>query len=207
MVPKKLTKSEGSGPILLCLLRKEQFLVTGPPGVGKSTLCEEFNRSGIEAIDSDSIKGLCRFYHLDGKPMTDSDGMPREPSKEEIDKVSFLPHFKPDVLQQLLVLNPSFRFFADAPNVDQVAHLFEKVFYLRLSPEHMEERLKSPDRKNTGTAFTGGAEQRETLINRVLPDRDMKALKSGWVMLDARLPPQELKRIILEEIRRGRKGQ
>jgi hypothetical protein len=204
MVPKKLTRSEGSGAVFLCLVRKEQFLVTGPPGVGKSTLCEEFNRSGIEAIDSDSIKGLCRFYHLDGKLMTDSKGKPREPSKEEIDTVSFLPHFKPDILQQLLILNPEFRFFADAPNVDQVAHLFSRVFYLRLDPEHVEERLKSPERQRTGTAFTGGKAQRETLINRVLPDRDRKALESGWIILDARLKPEELKRIILEEVRRGR---
>lgn len=150
-------------------------LVTGPSGSGKIYLTQKLHELGLNTVDADTIEGLSSWYDKDNNPVI----YPNDADKEFFDNHSFL--WNRSFLSQYLSEKDEIYLLGLSGNILDMLDLFDKSYYLDVSPRVMEERLQHPSRENPmgNTVY-----QRQ---NAILWAKDFKkkALKKGLILINA----------------------
>lgn len=115
------------------------FLITGLPGTGKSTICEELKTQGYEAYDGD-YDHLAKWYNnITGEPVQEGKDHERTPE--------FLQNHSRNISRQRVedlasqAQSKIIFLCADPENEDELIDLFEKVFALVVDEDVRQERL------------------------------------------------------------------
>lgn len=149
-------------------------LVTGPPGSGKSYLAALAREQGMAAFDADAISNLHGWFHHAGAPVTFTDAA----DAAFFDEHRFL--WKRPVLERFLANHPGAILFGTAANADAMRDLFDRAYFLRVSPETLRARLVHPSRDNPMGA-TG--EQQRIILDAARADLE-SARALGLTILD-----------------------
>src|SRR5471030_966845 len=121
---------------------RAHILVTGPPGSGKTFVSAALRLRGVNALDADTISGLCGWFDIKGN---------RVPYLPDADKHFLDNHvFRWDrsVLIDFLARQNEVYLFGSSSNVFDMVDLFDQVFFLKAAPELLAERLRSEGRTN-----------------------------------------------------------
>lgn len=156
-------------------------LAIGPSGAGKTYLSQEFRNIGINAIDADEINGLSSWYYQDQKV-----NYPQNADENFFNNHSF--RWDINFLARYLEDKPNIIIFGMSGNAFEMIKLFDKVYFLDLPDETIQQRLQSKSRKNPmgKTPF-----QRENAV-RYANELRKQALKLGVEFIDTTLPLKEL---------------
>ena len=122
------------------------FLITGRSGTGKSTLCQQLRKRGLQAFDSDKIAGLASWVErATGKTATNIAEAAAAPEH-------FAWKWNGKVLHQFLSENSHGDLFlcGSADNQLEFHSLFDKVFVLTLEPEEQRRRIRTRAEHNYG---------------------------------------------------------
>jgi dephospho-CoA kinase len=123
------------------------ILVTGVAGSGKSFLCKELKRRGYKAYDIEEIDGM--FSMVDKKTRKVAE---RYDNKFLEDAKNHDWVCDEKKLSCLIMKNPKGVVFycGVASNLDDLLHLFYRVFLLKASPETTRSRLSTRTSNNFG---------------------------------------------------------
>jgi broad-specificity NMP kinase len=115
------------------------YLITGSPGVGKSTVTLALKDRGFKAYDSESMKDVTRLeYRATGEPAE----WPEPPI--DWDVYDFV--WQEKALRKLLDSGEVVFVGASVGNQDKFYQLFDKIFVLTLDNESLKKRLASRDK-------------------------------------------------------------
>lgn len=118
----------------------KSILITGIAGSGKSAVCDELNNLGYKAFGIEDIGGLFAWVEKEtGKPAKNFD----KDNLESVKQHDWICDKKK--LQQLMRKNPQGVVFycGTASNTDDLVHLFDKIFLLKVSQKVLRERLST----------------------------------------------------------------
>lgn len=166
-----------------------KILVTGPSGSGKTYLNEKFKQMGINAFDSDLIQNLDSWYYREEKVPT-----PENIDKQFLDNHSFLWDRK--VLEEFLKSQADVIIFGMSGNAFEMIDLFDKVYFLKVPPEVLEQRVQHETRENP---MGKTAEQREAVVGWA-KEIENEAKKLDLEFIDGTLPSIELFKILCRAI-------
>ncbi len=119
------------------------ILIIGPSGSGKTYISATLRRQGVNAPDADLIEGLSDWFGAGGKQVT----YPENADKEFLDNHEFLwdRNFLSKFLQEQ---QNNIYLFGMSGNVFNMMDLFDKVYFLKTSPEILAQRLRHESREN-----------------------------------------------------------
>ena len=117
-----------------------KVLIFGPSGSGKTYVATKLRQQGINAFDDPDIRGLSNWYDTNGKKVAPP-GSADEALKNQY---SFLWSVK--FMQTFLAQFEEVYVFGGSGNVASVFHLFDRVYFLDVSPELQKERILSTTR-------------------------------------------------------------
>ncbi len=122
------------------------FLITGFPGVGKSTLAKELSRRGHKAYDPEKIRGI---MHVEDRSTGIHITKPIPLPPGWYDNVGA---FNWDIskLEKLFKTDEDVYICSLAHNQRQHAELFSQIFVLTLDDVELEQRLRSRDEHSLG---------------------------------------------------------
>lgn len=164
----------------------KNVLVFGPSGAGKTYLSSKLKDMGVRTVDADSIHGLGNWFDSNNNKVT----MPDDAGPEFLDNHSFL--WDKNFLKNYLEKNEGIYLFGVSGNIFEVFELFDKIYFLDVSPETMNERLQHSTRQNP----MGKTEyQRNNAVEWGMQLRE-KAREYDIEFLDANLSPEEIFKII-----------
>ena len=118
-------------------------LITGPSGTGKTYFASELGRLGYPVQDGDHIPGL--GYFVDNKTREFAEFNPLG------DIEWFTNHtyiWNREVLEKYLEDNPRIILCGGTTNYEEVADLFDKIFYLKVDKELILKNLRDESREN-----------------------------------------------------------
>ena len=165
----------------------KHILVTGLPATGKSYLAKFFKKMGKNAYDADDVIGRW----VDKKT-----GKPREPTKREWEQLSGIEwEWDSKKLKSILKQNKEAYLFGSANNIHELAHLFDKTYYLRADKELILKRIRNKDREHD---FGRPVKQRKLILSWIKPVEE-RAKKAGFKFIDASLTPEEIFNIIAKK--------
>ena len=165
---------------------KKHVLIIGPSGSGKTYVSAKLRSQGINAPDGDLIEGLSDWFDGQGSRV----GCPPYADKEFLDTHEFL--WDKEFLKNYLKDQPEIYLFGMSGNVFDMIDLFDKVYFLKISPELLAERLRHESRLNP----MGRTDyQLENAINWG-KEIEEKAHALGITMIDASLLPEDIFKII-----------
>lgn len=121
----------------------KKILIIGPSGSGKTHISAELRKSGINAVDADSIPGLSGWFDKDGKEVEYPEGA----DKEFLDNHEFLwnKEFLKDYLKKQ---DETIYIFGLSGNVFKITDLFDRVYFLKVSPQILAKNLRHESREN-----------------------------------------------------------
>ena len=121
----------------------KHILIIGPSGSGKTYISASLRKQGINAPDADFIEGLSGWFGAGGKQVT----YPKNADKEFLDNNEFL--WNRDFLSKFLQDQQNdIYLFGMSGNVFDMIELFDKVYFLKTSPEILAQRLRHESREN-----------------------------------------------------------
>ncbi len=118
-------------------------LITGPSGSGKTYVSAALRNKGINALDADSIPGLCGWFN---KKLGHQVLFPPGAGKPFLDNHAFL--WNRDNLARFLANQQAIYLFGISRNAFDMLDLFHKVYFLKASQEVIINRLSNPSRNN-----------------------------------------------------------
>ena len=124
-----------------------KVLVIGPSGSGKSFVADALQAKGINAFDDEDINGLSSWYNKYRQKIPS----PKTVEEAFANHCSFL--WDKRVLADFLDKHDEIYIFGGSGNIMDVFDLFDKVYFLKISPEIQRERLRSPLRKTPELDF------------------------------------------------------
>ena len=169
-------------------LHREQVLIIGPGGAGKTFVANKLRTLGVNAYDADAVPGLIRFVNDHGQVV---------PFPLDADQAWFSKHhfvWDVQVLEQLLASNDTLYLFGTSENAWNLRHLFDRTYYLKPDRELVRRRLVSSDRH---TPMGRTEEQRELMLKN-LKKHDRQAQALGLPTIDASHSPEEVFRMITQ---------
>ncbi len=119
-----------------------KVLITGPSGSGKTYLSKELKKLGLNTVDADTIKGLSAWYDGNNNQVE----YPIDAGPDFFDNHSFL--WNKEFLKEYLRDKTDIYILGLSGNILNMLDLFDKTYYLDISPQVMDERLQHPSRKN-----------------------------------------------------------
>lgn len=119
-----------------------KVLAFGPSGVGKSYLSKELKKHDLNTVDADMIGELNAWYDGNGNKVE----YPEDAGAEFFDNHSFL--WDKSYLESYLNQNSNIYVFGCSGNIFDMLDLFDKVFYLDVPGEIMNDRLQHETREN-----------------------------------------------------------
>ena len=160
----------------------ERVLVIGPSGSGKTYISKNLQLVHINAVDADSLKGLCKW--------TDESGY-KIKFKKSADKTWLKHHhfiWDRNFLKKYLEKQKQIYLFGLSQNVFDMVDLFDKVYYLHLRPKLVDEHLRSKKRKNPW----GHYKKQRDLTVKGLGELKTLAKKHKCKIIKANVTPDEL---------------
>lgn len=165
----------------------QKILITGMPYSGKTYLSAFFKKNGENAIDADTIKGLGQWVDKKGNKVN----FPNNASKSWLDSHDFIWDRK--LLRSWLnKQKTTVYFFGLSANVFNAIKLFDKVYYLNVSPDLLKKRFSNNERKNS----MGQTQEQQQAILKDLEDFTQKIKEKGAIFVSADQSPEEIYKII-----------
>lgn len=163
-----------------------KVLIFGPSGSGKTYLSKELKKQGLNTVDADTIDELNSWYNGNG----DKVEYPEDADAEFLDNHSFL--WDKSYLRDYLNQNPNIYILGASGNIFDMFDLFDKVFYLDVPGEIMNERLQHETRENP----MGRTEyQRQNAINWE-NELKQKAKDFGIPFIDATQTTEDILKVL-----------
>ncbi|MFA5828805.1 MAG: AAA family ATPase [Candidatus Shapirobacteria bacterium] len=169
-------------------MKKKKILVIGASGSGKSFVAKKLRLSRVNAVDADLIEGLHGWYDGKGQKVA----FPIGAGKDFLDNHQFL--WDKNFLREYLKENNKVWLFGLSGNIFEMVDMFDKVYFLKVEPGILIERLDKKDRINP----MGKTEyQKKAVVEYAKKiERTAKSLKIEFI--DGTLAPEEIKKIIEE---------
>jgi shikimate kinase len=167
----------------------QHILVTGPSGSGKTYIAKALQKDEINAVDADDIPNLGVWLDKKAKKVK----FPHNASSEWLHEHEYI--YDENVLISYLKQQKSVLLFGISSNIFYLLHLFSKTFYLSPTPELLEKRLSSPQRRNP---MGKTKEQRDEVISS-LEEFSKKAQEYGFTTLNADQSPKEIYQQIMKK--------
>lgn len=160
----------------------KRILIIGPSGAGKTYVSEVLKKQGINAVDADTIVGLSGWYDSQGKEVD----FPRNAGSEFLNTHQFL--WDREVLADFLKDKEEVYLFGLAGNVFDMLNLFDKVYFLKVKPELIEDRLMHETRINP----MGNTKYQREAVLAYAREIEKKASELGIKMIDADQTPEAI---------------
>lgn len=161
----------------------QKILITGMPYSGKSFICDFLKKKGENVFDADNIKGLGHWFDKNGNKVD----FLRGSTKEWLDSHDFL-WDKKFLRSWLEEQKATIYLFGLSANVLDVISLFDKIYYLDISPEVLKKRFTNNKRTNS---MGRTVEQQETIL-RDLSGFAQKAKENGLIFVQADQSPEDI---------------
>lgn len=164
-------------------------LIFGPSGSGKTYITKELRKFNVNSIDADLVTGLCSWFDKNGNKVTYQENA----DKEWLNNHSFL--WDKNFLKQYLIKNPNTILLGVSENIFDMFDLFDKVYYLDISENKQDERLRHKSRDNP----MGSTEYQRK--NAIIWGQTLKqkARELGIKFIDATQTPEEIYKKIYTE--------
>jgi len=161
----------------------KRILIIGPSGSGKTFVSAALRAKGINAPDGDLVEKLSDWFDGNGNKVI----CPPDADKEFLDNHEFL-WDKNELKKFLEAQKEAIYLFGMSGNVFDVLDFFDKVYFLKTSPEVLVDRLRHESRENP----MGKTDyQLQNAINWG-KEIEGKASKLGIAMIDANRSPDEI---------------
>lgn len=164
----------------------KHILIIGPSGSGKTYVSAKLRLAGANAPDGDLIEGLSDWFDSQGNKVN----CPPGADKNFLDTHEFL--WDKDFLKNYLKNQDEVYLFGMSGNVFDMIDLFDKVYFLKASPELLKERLRHESRENP----MGRTDYQLQNAISWAKEIEEKARVFGIPMIDASLSPEDIFKII-----------
>lgn len=165
----------------------KKILITGIPYSGKSYVSTYLHNIHKNIVDADKIKGLGKWFDKNGNIVA----FPENANKEWLDTHNYL-WDKKFLHSWLNEQKSTIYLFGLASNVLDVTDLFDKTFYLDVSPEVLQERFIKNERTNP----MGQTKEQQAKILNNLGVFAQKAKGKGLIFIQANQTPEEIYKIV-----------
>ena len=157
---------------------KKAILITGMPGIGKSTVAQELRVLGQEAYDLEEFEGLFEMFR-EGTDELFTDYDNADPEKIKIAEWRCdLNNLRNLIIQQN---NSTAYYCATASNILEMFPLFEQVILLRVDTETLHARLSNRE----GTDDIGNTEEGRQAVLSWKDWWEDEMLEAGAVEVEA----------------------
>ena len=161
----------------------QKILISGMPYSGKSYVSAFLKKKGEHVVDADNIRGLGQWFDKNGNKVN----FPRDANSEWLKAHKFL--WNKNFLRAWLDEQKSTIYlFGLATNVFDVIELFDRAYYLNMSPELLKERFSNNKRTNP----MGNTKEQQEAILRALSSFAQKAKEKGLIFVQADQSPEDI---------------
>jgi len=167
----------------------QKILITGMPYSGKSYVSAFLKKYGKNVVDADNIKGLGKWFDKNGNIIV----FPKDSTREWLDTHNFL-WDKKFLLSWIEKQKSTIYLFGLAANVFEVIDLFDKAYYLNMSPQILKKRFIENERINT----MGETEEQQLAILNDLDGFTQKSKEKGLIFVQANKTPKEIFKIVTD---------
>ena len=167
-----------------------KVLITGRSGTGKTTLCNEFIRQGVRAIDSDRLDNFVGWYNVDTKLPATVD------YRKRIDKSTFGWLWHHDAMKQLVAKYSDLILCGSADNQLEFYKYFDKVYILDLPPDVQKQRILQRTDHDYG--------KQADMLRQITEEQSVlvrTSIEQGALRIDATKSPLQIARLILKDIK------
>jgi len=164
-----------------------KILVFGPSGSGKTYIANELRKLGINAFDTDQIKGLSAWYDRNGQKVAE----PKKPDEALKNHYSFL--WSRKFLDGFISKYNNVFIFGGAGNLFSMIDLFDRVYFLKIDSQTQKERIQNSTTRNSQLDFQNN--------NLVIWGKwlEEEARKKNIPFISGTLSPKEIYSIISSE--------
>jgi len=163
-------------------IMSKQVLIIGPSGAGKTYISAALREKGVNAIDGDLVDGLSGWFDSNSREVD----CPPNADQEFLDSHEFL--WNRDFLKNHLQGRNEIYLFGMSGNVFDMIDLFDKVYFLKASPELLAERLRCVSRENP----MGKTDYQLQNALKWAKEIEEKASKLNIGMIDANQSPKDI---------------
>lgn len=161
----------------------KNILIIGPSGSGKTHISATLRKQGIRAIDADLVEGLSGWIGADGKEVA----YPESADKKFLNNHNFL--WNRNLLSKFLQeQQDDLYLFGMSGNVFDVVDLFDRIYFLKTSPEILAKRLRHENRENS----MGRTDYQLHNALNWAKEIEKKAKKIDSGMIDANQTPEQI---------------
>ena len=165
-------------------------LITGPSGSGKTFLANALKCRGIDTYDADTVRGLTGWFDGAGNRVK----FPPGADRFFLDNHAFL--WNRQALIDFLASHKVVYLFGISRNALEMTDLFHDIYFLKVPPAVLAERLRAPDRINPMGSTDYQIEYSMMWARR----NEEKARKLGIQMIDGTQSAEQILSEIVEKV-------